>query len=103
MTGWKFGYEGPVDEADLSENPESLLYAEDATAFYQLLPNVLDMFYNQPNRYMELALHNLLLNVPIFNTHRMAAEYIGQYGIDLSPQLQETVNGFRRLYQSEQP
>jgi starch phosphorylase len=103
MTGWKFGYEGPVDEADLSENPESLLYAEDATAFYQLLPKVLDMFYNQSNRYMELALHNLLLNVPIFNTHRMAAEYIGQYGIDLSPHLQETVNGFRRLYQSEQP
>ncbi|WP_448872278.1 alpha-glucan family phosphorylase [Desulfobulbus propionicus] len=102
LTGWKFGYEGPVDEADLSENPESLLYAEDSTAFYRLLPTVLEMFYNQPDQYMERALQNLLLNVSVFNTHRMAAEYVDQYGIALSPQLRETINGFRRLYQSNQ-
>jgi starch phosphorylase len=51
---------------------------------------------------MERALQNLLLNVSVFNTHRMAAEYVDQYGIALSPQLRETINGFRRLYQSNQ-
>lgn len=103
LTGWKFGYEGPVNEADLSEDPESLLYTEDAGAFYTLLPEVLAMFYSQPTLYLERALNNLFFNVPIFNTHRMAAEYVDQYGIDLAPHLRETVNEFRRLYQSEQP
>lgn len=101
LTGWKFGYEGPVDEADLSEDPEALLYTEDASAFYELLPTVLDTFYNQPDRFIERALNNLRLNVPIFNTHRMAAEYVSQYGLNLSQQLQQTVNRFRHLYQSE--
>ena len=91
LTGWKFGYEGPVDEADLSEDPAALLYTEDSSAFYELLPSLLDTFYNHQERYMERAFNNLRLNVPIFNTHRMAAEYVSQYGLNLSPQLQEVV------------
>lgn len=103
LTGWKFGYEGPVDEADLSEDPEALLYTEDAAAFYDLLPAVLDLFYNQHDRFMERALHNLALNVPIFNTHRMAAEYVSQYNLDLPKAQCATIEQFRRLYQSEGP
>ncbi len=103
QTGWKFGHEGPVDEADLSENPEALLYAEDSEAFYELLPSILDTFYNHPEQYMARAFNNLRLNIPIFNTHRMAAEYVGQYGLPLPPQLQKAVDRFRRLYQSEEP
>ena len=101
-TGWKFGYEGPVDEADLSEAPEALLYAEDSSAFYELLPEVLDIFYNKQQDFMIRALENLRLNVPIFNTHRMAAEYVNQYGVSLSPELQATVERFRKLYLSEE-
>ena len=101
-TGWKFGYEGPVDEANLSEDPETLLYTEDASAFYELLPSVLDTFYNRPEQYMDLAFSNLRLNVPIFNTHRMAAEYVNQYNINLPQQPQKAVDQFRGLYRSEE-
>jgi len=102
LTGWKFGYEGPVDEADLSEAPETLLYTEDAAAFYDLLPSVLDLFYNHPEQFMERALNNLTLNVPIFNTHRMAAEYVGQYDMELPKDLHTSMQQFRKLYQSEE-
>jgi starch phosphorylase len=102
-TGWKFGYEGPVDDADLSEAPDALLYTEDAGAFYELLPSVLETFYHRPDAYLERALCNLQLNVPIFNTHRMAAEYVAQYGLRLDPQLLADADRFRSLYQSEQP
>ena len=101
-TGWKFGFEGPVEHADLSEAPESLLYTEDANDFYQLLPTVLDMFYRSPQQYMERAFNNLRYNVPIFNTHRMTAEYVNQYGLQLDPDTRRTVDRFRALYQSEQ-
>jgi len=101
-TGWKFGYEGPVEDADLSEAPDALLYTEDAAAFYDLLPSVLQTFYEQPQSYIARALNNLQLNVPIFNTHRMAAEYVEQYGLRFNPELEHTLNRFRRLYQSEE-
>lgn len=100
-TGWKFGFEGPVEQADLSEAPESLLYAEDADDFYRLLPTVLDMFYKKPHLYMERACNNLRYNVPIFNTHRMAAEYVIQYGLQLDADTRRTVDRFRDLYHSE--
>jgi starch phosphorylase len=102
QTGWKFGFEGPVDDADLSEAPDTLLYSEDANAFYELLPSVLNMFYAEPQQYLSRALNNLRLNIPIFNTHRMAAEYIDQYGLQLVPKTKDTIDRFRRLYQSEQ-
>jgi len=102
QTGWKFGYEGPVDEADLSEAPDTLLYTEDAAAFYELLPSVLATFYDHPESYMARALNNLRLNIPIFNTHRMAAEYVAQYNLRFPPELEDTINRFRRLYQSEE-
>jgi starch phosphorylase len=102
QTGWKFGHEGPVDDADLSEAPDSLLYVEDANAFYELLPSVLEMFYTQPKSFLSRALNNLQLNIPIFNTHRMAAEYVKQYGLRLDPLLKGNIDRFCRLYQSEQ-
>jgi len=102
QTGWKFGHEGPVDDADLSEAPDALLYVEDANAFYELLPSVLAMFYTQPKIFLSRALNNLQLNIPIFNTHRMAAEYVKQYGLRLDPQIETNIERFCRLYQSEQ-
>jgi starch phosphorylase len=102
QTGWKFGHEGTVEDADLSETPDSLLYMEDANAIYELLPSVLEMFYTQPKLFLSRALCNLQLNIPIFNTHRMAAEYVKQYDLRLDPQLEVKTDRFCRLYQSEQ-
>jgi starch phosphorylase len=102
QTGWKFGYEGPVDEADLSESPETLLYAEDSASFYTILPQVLQEFYDDSakGKFLDKAIMNLCLNIPIFNTHRMAAEYLQKYDLKLSPSLQEQMNSFAELYES---
>ncbi len=104
QTGWKFGHEGPVDEADLSESPESLLYAEDSVSFYQTLPLVLEEFYevDAQSRFLDKAIMNLCLNTPIFNTHRMAAEYLQKYNLDLPSELQSTMDNFAALYNSNE-
>lgn len=100
-TGWKFGYEGPIAEANLSEDPATLLYTEDSHSFYQLLPSILDCFYAKPDQYIDKAVMNLQLNVPIFNTHRMAAEYVGKYNIKLDPVVEKNIEEFQKLYQSD--
>ena len=99
-TGWKFGYEGPINAASLSEDPSTLLYAEDSLSFYRLLPKVLELFYEHPDKYLVLAINNLLLNVPIFNTHRMAAEYVRKYNLRLDSKTAARIAGFQKLYQS---
>lgn len=101
LTGWKFGYEGPVADADMSEAPDTLLYEEDAQSFYRLFPGILRTFYEDPEGYLDLAINNLRLNVPIFNTHRMVAEYVAKYDLRLPPATQERITAFRGLYQSE--
>ena len=100
-TGWKFGYEGPIHGDSLSEDPATLLYAEDSLSFYSLLPRVLEQFYEKPDEYLKIAVNNLLLNIPIFNTHRMAAEYVRKYGIDLEPDTASRIAGLQNLYESD--
>ena len=100
-TGWKFGYEGPVDEADMSEDPHTLLYDEDSDSFYALLPTILKTFYQEQDRYMDLAINNLRLNVPVFNTHRMVAEYTETYGLKLEDRASARLSSFRGLYKSD--
>ncbi|MFZ5797750.1 MAG: alpha-glucan family phosphorylase [Thermodesulfobacteriota bacterium] len=101
LTGWKFGYEGPIAEADMSEAPDALLYEEDAQSFYQVFPEILRTFYLEPERYLEMAINNLRLNVPIFNTHRMVAEYATKYDLRLAPDTETRLAAFRGLYQSD--
>jgi starch phosphorylase len=102
QTGWKFGLEGPVDEASLSEAPETLLYNEDSASFYQLLPTILNEFYQADNAsvFLDKAIMNLTLNIPIFNTHRMAAEYLTQYNLRLPEQQEQEIRHFGSLYNS---
>jgi len=104
LTGWKFGYEGPVDEADLSESPEALFYAEDSASFYKILPGVLEEFYEDTSRsrLIDKAIMNLCLNVPIFNTHRMAAEYLQKYKLKLPSSQQARMDDFAGLYNSNE-
>ncbi len=102
-TGWKFGYEAPIDEAALREDPDALLYAEDAASFYALLPEILETFYHRPEEYLDRAIMNLARNCPVFNTHRMAAEYARNYGLRLPEEKEERLASLAALYQSDTP
>lgn len=105
QTGWKFGHEDDIESTCLSEEPDALLYAEDATSFYELFPEILTTFHTPELRpqYINRCIMNLVLNIPIFNTHRMTAEYADRYDIDFDQQVNERMKKFRRLYQSEAP
>jgi starch phosphorylase len=102
-TGWKFGQETPVDAEPLSEDPAALLYEEDSDSFYELFPQILKEFYDPTlrPRYIDKCINNLTLNIPIFNTHRVVAEYCHSYALDLPPQVEKKIEKFRQLYKSE--
>lgn len=101
-TGWKFGKEEDIVSASLSESKESLFYEEDSASFYALLPDVLDAFYNSfDSLFLDKSLQNLLLNIPLFNTHRMAGEYADRYDLALAGDHQEKMNYFAKLYSSD--
>jgi len=103
QTGWKFGLDTPVDSEPLSEEPAALLYEEDSASFYKLFPKVIKEFYDPKlrERYIDKCIHNIFLNIPIFNTHRMIAEYCRNYALDLTPQLNKKIKNFQELYHSE--
>lgn len=102
-TGWKFGHEGPVETANLSESRETLLYKEDSLSFYDLLPTILKSFYekNAYSEFMNKSLQNLMLNIPIFNTHRMVAEYLEKYQLQLNAEQKQVMDHFSQLYSSD--
>jgi starch phosphorylase len=102
-TGWKFGHEGPIDTASLSESREELLYAEDSSSFYLLLPLILSAFYDKDTQgvFLDKGIMNLLLNIPIFNTHRMAAEYLERYELALPAEQAAEMKAFAQLYSSD--
>ncbi len=102
-TGWKFGHEGPIDSTSLNESREELLYFEDSSSFYTLLPKILDEFYKaeESPHFLDKSIMNLNLNVPVFNTHRMAAEYLQRYQLDLPQQLIREMAGYAKLYSSD--
>ncbi len=105
QAGWKFGYENPVDPDMLSEDPHTLLYEEDSDSFYKIFPEILQSFYSPDNRqqYIDKCIMNLALNVPIFNTHRMVAEYLSRYGTELPKTIEKRISALRKLYQSSIP
>ncbi|WP_136810045.1 alpha-glucan family phosphorylase [Desulfosediminicola flagellatus] len=102
-TGWKFGHEGPIESSSLNESREELLYFEDSSSFYTLLPNVLTEFYSAElsNDFIDKSIMNLSLNVPIFNTHRMAAEYLQRYDLVLQEHQMAEMAGYAKLYSSD--
>ncbi|MDA8163717.1 MAG: alpha-glucan family phosphorylase [Desulfobacteraceae bacterium] len=102
QTGWKFGYETPIDMEILSETRSAMLYAEDSDSFYELFPELLETFYDPARRpeYIDKCIMNLVLNCPKFNTHRMAAEYLERYDIALPPDIGRRIDKLRALYTS---
>ena len=85
QAGWKFGYESDIESACLSESPDTLLYEQDSASFYSIFPEILRAFYNRDTDdvYINKSIANLVYNCPIFNTHRMAAEYVSPYDLKL--------------------
>jgi starch phosphorylase len=103
LTGWKFGMETDVEEACLSESKSTLLYEEDAASLYDVLPEILQAFYDdEQETYIDKCLKNIELNIPIFNTHRMAAEYVDRYNLKLSPATQKHISSLQKAYNSDQ-
>jgi starch phosphorylase len=102
QTGWKFGMETDIAESCLSENKAALLYDEDAASLYAMLPEVIKTFYDPElhDLYLDKCIKNIELNIPIFNTHRMAAEYVDRYGITLPPATAKQVKALRQAYTS---
>jgi len=64
---------------------------------------VLKEFYDPKLRakYIDRCINNIFLNIPIFNTHRMIAEYCRNYELNLAPQVDKKIKYFQKLYQSE--
>ena len=104
LTGWKFGYESSIDENSFSEDPSALLYAEDSASFYRVFVKILQMFYDPElhPRYLDKCIMNLKLNSPIFNSHRMAAEYCERYRLNLPAQTNKKLARLRKIYNSDQ-
>ncbi|MBU0674774.1 MAG: alpha-glucan family phosphorylase [Proteobacteria bacterium] len=101
-TGWKFGYEDQVSEESLSEDRGNLLYEEDSKSFYTLFPEILSTYYNrdQFNLYIDKCINNMILNCPRFNTHRMAAEYVERYQLDLPGPVKRKMEKLLKIYDS---
>jgi glycogen phosphorylase len=102
-TGWKFGYEDPVGDTSLSESREELFYEEDSLSFYNLLPSILEDYYRDEtfSAILDKGITNLYKNVPIFNTHRMAAEYLKRYNLQLPDEVNTKMQAFAQLYSSD--
>ncbi|MDR9502537.1 MAG: alpha-glucan family phosphorylase [Desulfurivibrionaceae bacterium] len=104
QTGWKFGIETDVSAACLSESTSTLLYKEDAASLNAILPEVLNTFYDSELRhlYLDKCIKNIELNIPIFNTHRMAAEYVDRYDIKLPPPVAKQLKALQQAYVSNE-
>jgi len=102
-TGWKFGYEEAFDEKHLSEERGKLLYEEDSASFYKIFPEILKCFYDPElfPLFIDKCIMNLALNCPIFNTHRMAAEYLDRYKLDLPGPLVRRMEKLKGNYFSD--
>jgi starch phosphorylase len=101
-TGWKFGIETKVSDACLSEDASTMLYDEDSSSFYKLFPKILKTFYDEGSRpkLIDKCVMNIALNCPIFNTHRLAAEYARIYETSLPKDVEHNLKKLRKLYDS---
>ncbi len=50
---------------------------------------------------MDKAVNNIALNCPIFNTHRMAAEYVQRYKLLLPEATEKRLAEMKKSYQSD--
>ena len=102
-TGWKFGYEEPVDINSISEKRSELLYEEDSASFYKIFPEIMAGFYGPEkfSTFIDKAIMNIALNNPRFNTHRMTAEYLSRYNLELPEPLTRRMAKLKENYDSD--
>jgi starch phosphorylase len=102
-TGWKFGYEQDIELDSLGEDRISMLYKEDSASFYRVFPELLDTYYGPEkfHQYLDRGIMNLILNCPIFNTHRMVAEYVDRYRLNLPVALSRRLDKLKKSYRSD--
>lgn len=102
-TGWKFGYEEPVNMNAISEKRSELLYEEDSASFYKIFPEIMANFYGPKkfSPFIDKAIMNIALNNPRFNTHRMAAEYLSRYNLDLPKLIARRMAKLKENYDSD--
>ena len=98
----RYGKSGYIN-ACLSESPDTLLYEQDSASFYTVFPKILRSFYNRDSDdlYINKSIANLALNCPIFNTHRMAAEYVSRYDLQLTAAVSKKIEKLQKIYQSD--
>jgi starch phosphorylase len=51
--------------------------------------------------YLNRSINNLCLNVPVFNTHRLAAEYLQRYRLQLPEAQMAQMAAYAQLYSSD--
>ncbi|MBU0482316.1 MAG: alpha-glucan family phosphorylase [Proteobacteria bacterium] len=103
-TGWKFGYEDDIEHGSLSEDRQEMLYEEDSNAFYRLFPEILTTFYHPEHfpKFIDKCIMNIALNCPIFNTHRMIAEYLDRYQLKIPAPLTRKLEKLKKNYCSDE-
>jgi glycogen phosphorylase len=71
VTGWSIGNNG----RGMSENSHNR--EEDAVSLYEKLEGeVMPLFYNNQDRFIDVMRHTIALNGSFFNTHRMVQQYV---------------------------
>lgn len=67
VTGWAIGEDHHLTPADRERDAERL---------YEKLEHVVEMFYNEPERFGSVMAHAIALNGSFFNTQRMMQQYV---------------------------
>ena len=66
ITGWTIG---SMDEMDSNDK-------ENANSLYDNLENIIHVFYNQQNVWIDIMRNSIAINASFFNTHRMVQQYV---------------------------
>ena len=67
VTGWSICKRGENTTSDCDEADE---------LYYKLEHNILPVYYNQKENWKKIMISSIMINGPMFNSHRMAKEYI---------------------------
>lgn len=69
VTGWAIGH-------DHHRPGQAIDRKEDAENLYNKLEHVIRLYYQQPERFLQIMLHAIALNGSFFNTQRMMQQYV---------------------------
>jgi starch phosphorylase len=70
ITGWS------IAENYMEGITKAVNDSNDATSLYQKLSQIMQMYYKDRVRYIDVMQHAIALNGSFFNTHRMLQQYV---------------------------